>query len=117
MVPLSHSPPEPDELHLVLSRLSTAGIRHTQTQGNFLTPDTIWVEETDFERAASVLQQSYAEYSGNHARRRKAKRLLPRRARPWQVWRSSALTVVLALMVMVGTFAGFPLLAAFGVFR
>ena len=118
MVPLCHSPPEPDELRFVLSGLRAARIGYREAQGNFLTPATIWIEEANFEAASSVFKQCFTEYAeAQGKRRRPSTKLLPRRARPWQIWRSSAFLAILALILMVGTFAGYPLLMALGVVR
>lgn len=115
MIPLSHVPPEPEELRLVLSRLRSAHVRYLEREGNFLTPATIWVEEEDFDTAVAVLKQCFSEYP--HLKSRRRSRVLPRGARPWQIWRYGATPAILALLVIVGTFAVYPLLMVFAVLR
>ena len=118
MIPLCHCPIEPGEYRLVTSQLLAAGVRYRETDANFLTPSTLWVEEIEFDKASSVVRRCFAEYSAAHsASRRGATKVFRRKHPPWQVWRSSTIAVVLTLVMMVGAFAVYPLLVAFGVFR
>lgn len=116
MIPLCRSPYEPGELELLTSKLQAARIRYRKTDGNFLSEPTIWVPEGDFDRARFIFEQCIAEYSA--ASRRRPRIHARRRRYPfWQVWRSSTVTVIFALAMMLGTFAVYPVLVAFGLFR
>jgi hypothetical protein len=116
MIPLCRSPYEPGELELLASKLLAARIQYRKTEGNFLTEPTIWVHEGDFDRARFVFEQCVAEYSA--ASKRRPRIHARRRHYPfWQVWRSSTVTVILALAMMLGMFAVYPLLVALGLYR
>jgi hypothetical protein len=98
--------------------LRAARISYRESNGNFLTPATIWVEQYEFSRAAAVVRRSIAEYGASQAASRKRPtKVFVGGYRPWQVWRSSTITVLLALAMLLGTFAVYPVLVAFGVLR
>jgi hypothetical protein len=102
----------------VVSMLRAARISYRESSGNFLTPATIWVEPYEFSRASAVVQRCIAEYGASHAAsRQRPTKLFAGGYKPWQVWRFSTITVILALAMLLGTFAVYPVLVAFGVLR
>jgi hypothetical protein len=118
MIPLCRTPYERGEHELLKSKLLASRIQYRETDGNFLSEPTVWVNEADFDRARHLFEQCIAEYSAAHSSRRRP-RIHARRRRypPWQVWRSSSVTLILALVMMLGMFAVYPLLVALGLYR
>ena len=55
----------------MLSMLRAARISYRESNGNFLTPATIWVEQYEFSRASAVVQKCIAEYGASHTASRK----------------------------------------------